>query len=123
MTKPKHTAKRIRRALTSDEQQRLDQARAVAASERDDILREGRIAKQAWLATRRQLDATIEQLSQERKRQGLSLADIEQKTGLRKSALSRLENDKTSNPTLFTLQRYATALGLVVQQAVVNENS
>jgi transcriptional regulator with XRE-family HTH domain len=32
------------------------------------------------------------------------------RTGVRKSALSRLENSKAPNPTLASLQRYAEAL-------------
>ncbi|MDA1051742.1 MAG: helix-turn-helix transcriptional regulator [Planctomycetota bacterium] len=43
------------------------------------------------------------------------MADVEQKSGLRRSVLSRLENNRTSNPTLLTLQRYAAALGLNLQ--------
>ncbi len=44
--------------------------------------------------------------------QALSLADVEERTGIRRSVLSRLENDTTSNPTMLTLQRYAVALGM-----------
>jgi len=41
----------------------------------------------------------------------LSLADVEQRTGIGRAALSRLENDTEPNPTVVTLTRYAQALG------------
>lgn len=47
---------------------------------------------------------------------GLSLADVEARTGIKRSALSRLENGATNiNPTLLSLERYALALVLSVQ--------
>jgi transcriptional regulator with XRE-family HTH domain len=33
------------------------------------------------------------------------------RTGMGRSAISRLENDETANPTIETLMRYAHALG------------
>ena len=50
-------------------------------------------------------------MKQERKAQGLSLADMQSRTGMSRSAISRLENDESSNPTIETLTRYADALG------------
>ena len=47
----------------------------------------------------------------ERERQGLSLADINERTGIDRAALSRLENNEDANPTLTTLERYAEAVG------------
>jgi hypothetical protein len=111
MSKSKQTARRVIRALTADETQRLAAARQAVEAERDEILREGRIAKNAWRAMRREVEATVAGLRMERERLGLSLADVEERSGLRRSVLSRLENDKTTNPTLLTLQRYAAALG------------
>jgi ribosome-binding protein aMBF1 (putative translation factor) len=48
----------------------------------------------------------------ERERQGLSLADIADRTGIDRGMLSRFENGKVPNPTLRTLKRYAEALGM-----------
>jgi hypothetical protein len=114
MSKPRKKAERIIRPLTHEEAQRLANARRDMVAERDEILREGRVAKLAWLAMRREVDETVSRLKQEREKRGLSLAEVEERSGLRKSALSRLENDKTANPTLLTLQRYAAALGLTL---------
>ncbi|MFO0890021.1 MAG: helix-turn-helix transcriptional regulator [Isosphaeraceae bacterium] len=50
-------------------------------------------------------------LRTERERQGLSLADMAERTGLDRATLSKLETGKLANPTLATLRRYAQALG------------
>jgi len=50
-------------------------------------------------------------LRAEREPQGLSLADINERTGIDRAALSRLENNEDANPTLATLERYAEAVG------------
>jgi DNA-binding XRE family transcriptional regulator len=51
------------------------------------------------------------ELKQAREEAGLSLADVSQRCGIDKAALSRLENGQNSNPTLDTLWRYAAAVG------------
>ncbi len=55
--------------------------------------------------------AIVRQLREAREAAGVSLAELEQRTGIRKSVLSRLENSKAPNPTLATLQRYSAAVG------------
>jgi ribosome-binding protein aMBF1 (putative translation factor) len=50
-------------------------------------------------------------LRHERERLGLSLADVAERAGIDKGALSRLENGQQLNPTVNTLSRYAHALG------------
>jgi transcriptional regulator with XRE-family HTH domain len=50
-------------------------------------------------------------LKRERQAQGLSLSDVESRTGIGRAALSRLENETELNPTVVTLTRYAEALG------------
>ena len=54
-----------------------------------------------------------------REAQGLSLADVTARTGMDRSALSKLETGQRPNPTLETLVRYAEAVGkrLVVSLA------
>lgn len=120
MSHSKRTAKRVIRPLTAEEQTRVAEARRDVEAERGEILREGRAAKEAWMAMRREVDETVGRLRAERERLGLSLADVEERSGLRRSVLSRLENDKTSNPTLLTLQRYAAALGMTLQTTLNN---
>ena len=109
------TSQRIYRELTREERARVDKARAEAAAKRDEIVREGRIHKAAWDAARREVARTIADLKSHREQLGLSLADVQARSGLMPSAISRLENDPNANPTILTLQRYATALGLHVE--------
>ncbi len=53
-----------------------------------------------------------------REEQGLSLADMQERTGMTRANLSRLENE-SRNVTLRTLQRYARGLGCRVVVDVV----
>lgn len=50
-------------------------------------------------------------LKRERERQQLTLANLEERTGISQAALSRLETGKTANPTLETIYRISAALG------------
>lgn len=50
-----------------------------------------------------------------RKEKGLSIMDLKEKTGLSKSTISDLENDKSS-PTIDTLQKIANALGVDIKE-------
>jgi DNA-binding phage protein len=59
----------------------------------------------------------VARLKEERERRGLSLADILERTGMSREALSRLENNAAPNPTLRTLARYAAAVGLELRLA------
>ena len=106
---------RIVRDLTPHERSLLQAARTDAENEQDSILEQARAAKAAWLETRKVVDVLIAVLKAERERQALSLADVELRTGIRRSVLSRLENDTSSNPTMLTLQRYAVALGMTLR--------
>jgi hypothetical protein len=50
-------------------------------------------------------------LKRHRDEQGLSLADVSERSGMDRAMLSRLENGKILNPTMETLWRYADAIG------------
>jgi transcriptional regulator with XRE-family HTH domain len=60
---------------------------------------------------------TIFTLRRERDRQGLTLAEVSERSGLDKGLLSRLENGRILNPTVSTLWRYAEAIGARVALA------
>ncbi|WP_406698078.1 helix-turn-helix transcriptional regulator [Singulisphaera sp. Ch08] len=47
----------------------------------------------------------------ERERSGLSLSDLQEKTGIDRATLSKIENGKVPNPTYSTLAAFAHALG------------
>ena len=64
----------------------------------------------------RQLTVHLRQI---RERQGLSLTDVSERSGMTRAAISRLENGLcTLNPTLDTLFRYATVLGVQIRLSV-----
>lgn len=100
--------KLIRREPTPAEEARW--RKAVAEEEK---------YKEATIAQAREVFAklrigrdAIAQLRAERERQGLSLADLKERTGMSRAAISKLENDECPNPTTQTLARLASALGM-----------
>jgi predicted transcriptional regulator len=58
-----------------------------------------------------ELRLALNDLKKAREAAGLSLADVAERSGIDKAALSRLENGVHDNPTVDTLMRYAAALG------------
>jgi predicted transcriptional regulator len=107
----KRQANRLHRDLTAEEKKRWKQACEQAEREKGEILAEGQRIKAAHNRVRAAVRDALNFLKAERQAQGLSLSDVEQRTGIGRSALSRLENEADSNPTVVTLTRYAEALG------------
>jgi predicted transcriptional regulator len=103
--------KRISRVLTPQERARVREAYRLAEAEKEDIIAQGRRHKAAHDRAIVALRQTFSLLKAERESQGLSLSDVEQRTGIGRAALSRLENAQDANPTIATLMRYAEALG------------
>ncbi|HOX27288.1 MAG TPA: helix-turn-helix transcriptional regulator [Candidatus Krumholzibacteria bacterium] len=58
-----------------------------------------------------------------RKRLGLSLNDLEQRTGVNKGYLSQLENENQRNPSVHIAKRIADALGLGLDELLDQEAS
>jgi ribosome-binding protein aMBF1 (putative translation factor) len=58
-----------------------------------------------------ELIAALAGLRRERERQGLSLTDLAERTGIDRATISKLETGKITNPTVGTLRTLATALG------------
>jgi len=104
-------AKRIKRELSPDERRKYEMMREQIEGEKPEILAQAKRHKDAHDAAVADLRSVFELLKAERIAQGLSLADLRDRTGMARPALSRLENDLTANPTLATLNRYAAALG------------
>lgn len=63
------------------------------------------------MATLDQLQELLLQLKASREAKGLSLSDMNQLTGMDRSAISKLETGQRTNPTVETLVRYAEAVG------------
>jgi len=108
--------KRIYQQATSEELARHALVREQVAAELPEIKRRGLerldLLKKAGTPLRQvPLRQVLAALRDERERQGLSLADINARTGIDRAALSRLENNEDANPTLATLERYAGAIG------------
>ncbi len=108
---PKREAKRLRRELTPEETRRWRQASKEIEAEKAEILAKGRRVKAARNHARVAIRDALTTLKVEREAQGLSLSDIEHRSGIGRAALSRLENESEPNPTMVTLTRYAEALG------------
>jgi DNA-binding XRE family transcriptional regulator len=89
--------------------------RAQAAAARAMLDREyretGRIATIGDAADAGDAQRFIMDLRRIRETQGLSLADVAERSGIDKAALSRLENGQQPKPTVNTLARYAHAVG------------
>ena len=62
-------------------------------------------------AVDRELIEALAALRSERERQGLSLTDMAERTGIDRATISKLETGKIPNPTISTLRTYAKALG------------
>ena len=98
-----------KRQLTEEELERYRTIRGQVAAELPDIRRRAQSAKPRIL-----LKCAMKTLKEERQRQGLSLADVNARSGIDRSTLSRLENDEDPNVTMNTLMRYAQAVGKTV---------
>ena len=99
------------RVLTPVEGERIRALRQQVEAEKDTIVAEGRRHKVAHDWANNALRSAFELLKAERQSQGLSLSEMEDRTGIGRATLSRLENDAACNPTVTTLTRYADALG------------
>ena len=100
--------KRIYKDYTPEREAQVKELQAKIAAERPRIEARGRAA----LAAAKTASQLVSRLKSERERQGLSLADIQQRVGITRGAISLLENADAPNPTINTMQRYAAALGL-----------
>lgn len=108
---------------TPEEKARIKEIRDRFQRERptlEDLIASGEynapIPQGAYLELRRLMYL----LRKERERQGLSLADVADRSDIDKAALSRLETGQQINPTIDTLWRYAHALGKDLAWAIGN---
>lgn len=97
------------------EQEQVSRSYAETMAAKDDILAAARKRHAARRAESAALRDVMQLLRAERDRQGLSLADMRERTGMERSSLSKLENDSDANPTLSTVCRYAEALGVRIE--------
>jgi len=108
-------ARRSSKVLPAEHVRRLKRdAERIDREERSAIRRQGRSVR----ARHERLHEIVNVLKAERKRRGLSLAEVGEQSGIGKANLSRLENASDPNPTLDTLLRYAEALGCSICVAI-----
>lgn len=116
-------AERIHRKIerTPEEKQRLKEIRRRFQSERptpDELIASGDASEFVSLGEYLELRHAILELKKRRERMGLSLADLAERSGMDRAAISRLESGITTNPTVDTLNRYAAAIGAEIVWSV-----
>lgn len=92
--------------------------RAAIEAEKDDLIAQGRQLMADAKKEKAALSTIIQSLRLEREKQGLTLTDIANQTGIARESIHRLEAAINTNPTVNTLNRYANALGLELQLSV-----
>lgn len=107
----KRDHRRVYRQATAEERARHQLAREQIAAELPEIKERARATLGALKKNGTPIRHVVVALRAERERQGLSLADVNERTGIDRAALSRLENNEEGNPTINTLERYAAAVG------------
>ena len=95
------------RRLTPEEAAKYKAIREQVAEELPDLI----ARHHERMAIVDQLQELVKQLKAAREAKGLSLSDLTERTGMDRSALSKLETGQRSNPTIGTLIRYAEAVG------------
>jgi ribosome-binding protein aMBF1 (putative translation factor) len=109
------TGRRTLAELSPDAQARVEAARAYRRTPegRAELERVRAAVRQDFppLAPDPELLAALSALRVERERQGLSLADLAERTQMDASILANLEAGTMPNPTVQTLRAYAHALG------------
>lgn len=95
------------RKLTLEEAARYKAVRRQIAEELPDLV----ARHHERTAALDQIGGLLQQLKAAREQQGLTLTDLTQRTGMDRSALSKLETGQRPNPTVETLVRYAEAVG------------
>ena len=97
------------RRLTDEEAKRYQQVREQVAGALPHIRRRAGAAK-----PKIPLKHVLKELREEQRRQGLSLADVNVRSGIDRGTLSKLENEEGPNVTRNRLIRYAQALGKTI---------
>jgi DNA-binding XRE family transcriptional regulator len=99
---------------TPDDLARIKSIREKFQRERptvDQLLESGQYKEPVPLGVYLETKRLLHELKKQREEAGISLADVAERSGMDKAAVSRLENGHQQNPTVATLSRYAAALG------------
>jgi DNA-binding XRE family transcriptional regulator len=96
---------------TPERRAKLKELRDLIETEKPEIVEKARKVRKNLDRREAELKAIFNTLREERKSQGLSLADVKERTGMSREFISQLENGIKANPTITTIERYAAALG------------
>jgi DNA-binding XRE family transcriptional regulator len=114
-TSPDGRGRRLNDAELTPEQKAAVEARRAkrqTAQYQDELARDIAAYRQEYLPLGDpELVDALAGLRRERERQGLSLTDMAERTGIDRATISKLETGKIPNPTIGTLRTYAKALG------------
>ncbi len=111
METPKPRITHTCRKTTSEERARHARIREDVKAHLPEMRAEAQEALENAMKTGLSPRPAILTLKRERKRQGLSFADMQARSGIDRASACRLENSLDANPTIKTLERYAKALG------------
>ena len=90
--------------------QRLKIAALQQASPDGGDMKQALESKAAYDQVHTQLSGVLQLLKEAREKEGISLRELELRTGISRGSLSRLESGD-GNPTIATLDRFAKAIG------------
>jgi ribosome-binding protein aMBF1 (putative translation factor) len=113
------TVKRERRKVerTPEEQARIEAIREKYRREKpgpDQVVASGEYEGPVQAAAYWEVRRVMAELKAEREGQGLTLAQLAERSGIDKGAISKLETGRQVNPTVDTLSRIAAGLGVRV---------
>ena len=112
--------KRIYRTATPEEKARHKQIREHIQEELPELKQQAIQRLTELVRQGVEIHHAIDLLKTERIKQGLSLSQMNEYTGIEGATLSRLENHEDANPTISTLARYAEAVGKKVLVVLAN---
>ncbi len=97
--------------MTVEERKQFQNALAEETAAKDQNIADAKLIAPKVVEACDEAVEIVKQLRAAREAAGISLSELATRTGILKSALSRLEHSKAPNPTLAYLQRYASAIG------------
>jgi DNA-binding Xre family transcriptional regulator len=100
--------------------------KAISEEERPEVIAANRARGRQLHSSREEAVSAaiciLQQLAEQKEAQHLSLSDLQERTGIGRSNLSRLWNNPAPNVTLETVERIAAALNCRLQITLKREN-
>ena len=109
--------------MSIDARAKYRRAVAEEMADKTENVAAGRETAKRLKAERKVIADLVARLRAAREKAGVSLNELEARSGIQKSSLSRMENCVAPNPTLLTLHRYAAAIGLSVEYVLKGDST